>query len=749
MDPQQPVPPPVESTPLPLTTEEKKGIPKKLLIIIGIFVVLIIIGAVVTIAVSSKNEKKEAQQQTTTETLPPLTSAPYVLVYGAWKGENSVIYATDLTTKKEYELAILPENIKKVVPISQTELLYIADTNGQDHGQSLKVRDLTTGTDTTIYSALNDYGIDDYRVSPNGQYIATWEVKFEPNNNILTGGNSKVVTIDRQNPTATNTLYEEVANQPVHYAIGITNEGKVFLDTFLPNTGAGWAHGMSISDLTGAIKTEIPQLANGTYGTQPVMSKDGTYVATAGYDGTNGPGDEEINGFRRAVVTPNTVVILDTDTNAITTVPELPNQDSYTAVNWNEDNTLMVSVASSQKGKNGSFVLNPDSGILTSNRIGDLKDTYAINSLNNVWLNGKYDGSSSSLGNLGETYSQPYSKFILTNPSTKTQTIVTTSVPLMQYIAFVPQASISKTVLQNEISESQQTEASIQGNEIRLGTFTKKPGLEPTREKQQSDLPPAPTPTPTVKASTPGRLGGGDRGSGLTDPDPTSPPKNELPFCDQLAKERCGVKSYEDALAKTECLIEQESQLRGSGICQDSPLYLYGPEGTIVSIKISTQITNENIKSDNNNYTFQLLNNGLFKYKNSTYTSLAYDYKPAIFAKPPKYGAVVHKDNLVEKVTEYANNLDLNIRETKDLISEVQTNATSEYVFLSFYDQSTSKLLLPISFQPKPDTYINYVFYLKNLNTKDVLMYSPKNPTFPTPQQRGKFTAVEISLITE
>lgn len=774
MDPQAPIQPISPTTP----PTEKKRISKKTLLIIGVLIGVILLGAGVVFAFTKQSEDEKAQTPTD-ETPVDLAQTPYVLLYGAWKGNNSVIYATDLSTKKEYELAILPKNIKKVTPISSTELLYIADTNDQDHGQSLKIRSLTTGEDTTIYSALDGYGIDDYKSSPNGQYIAALEVKFNPIDNILLGGNSKVITIDRQNLTTTNTLYEEVATQPIHYPIGVTNEGKVFLDTFLPNSGQGFGYGMSTSNLTGTTKTDIPALVNGSYGTQPVISYDGRYITAAGYNGNKGPGTEDINGFRRAILNPNTILILDTSTNEVSQIPNLSDQVTYPASRWGQDNNLLISIASPEVDVSGSYQLNIDTGVKTKNPRTEGKATYPVDSLENTVVSGVFDTKKSSIGNLGSTYAQPVSTLEFANLQTNTKATLSTSVPLMQFIALIPNSKISKTVLTKEIRQAEEMEASIQGNEISLRSFTFKPDLAPTREAENT-TPPTPTPTPTTTTrpetpTNPGRAGGGARGDNITNPNPepptdTTPPK---PACRDLYADQvlaaCGVEppnppsdwsetekqqQYIKQSAYEQCVDSVLFPVYGTDVCQGTPLYLYGPEGLNVNVKIHTPISNPNVPKGSGNgiptkFSFTLAKNGTFLTNNQSYSSLSYDYQPAIFTKPPKYGSVVSVKDLEKKALEYAKSLGLNTRETSDLVQDLKSKARGEYVFLSFYPQEVSKFLLPITFSPVPDTYINYVFYMKNLTSPDKLGYSPKEPSFQKVNPRGTFTAVEISLISE
>lgn len=67
---------------------------------------------------------------------------------------------------------------------------------------------------------------------------------------------------------------------------------------------------MSVASFDGSQKQDLNQMKNGTYGTQPALSPDGTKLVFSGYDGTFGAGDAIKNGYRQALLTPNTVETL-------------------------------------------------------------------------------------------------------------------------------------------------------------------------------------------------------------------------------------------------------------------------------------------------------------------------------------------------------------------------------------------------------------------------------------------------------
>ncbi len=110
---------------------------------------------------------------------------------------------------------------------------------------------------------------------------------------------------------------------------------------------------------------------------------------------------------------------------------------------------------------------------------------------------------------------------------------------------------------------------------------------------------------------------------------------------------------------------------------------------------------------------------------------------------------MIARPDVEKAVYEYGRRLGLNTTETADVLRDIQSRVTSNYVFVSFYSQEVSKRLLPITFNPHPDTYINYIFYVKNLNSPYELGYSPASPRFPDIVKRGAVTAVEVSVLAE
>ncbi len=66
--------------------------------------------------------------------------------------------------------------------------------------------------------------------------------------------------------------------------------------------------------------------------------------------------------------------------------------------------------------------------------------------------------------------------------------------------------------------------------------------------------------------------------------------------------------------------------------------------------------------------------------------------------------------------------------EIYDTYAEIKNSIKSDYVFLSHFDQETSKQILPIFISPMPNNYYNIVFYAKGLD--QLPQYSLALPEF-------------------
>ncbi len=453
--------PPAPGTPTPPSAASRKPIPRKLLLIIGggVLLLLLIILGIFLGGSSGKNAGQTKDPTTTatpTEALediknnskpsPAAKKASHLLVYGVWTGQTSAIKAVDVTTSHNFILATLPLQIKKVNILSDKTLLYIDQTDTQDHGKRISIYNIKDQTIHVSIPAAAGFFIDDYVLSPNKQYIAVWEKSFAPGLRILQGGQSRVYAIDLSRPTIKNLLYDELIDNatPVHYPRAILNNGTVFNDTFMaddPKGGGGWAYGMSVVDFDGENKKDLEFMKEGTYGTQPTLSPDGKYLLFAGYDGTQGNKKAANGGTRQALLTPNTVGLLNTQTLARFQLPNLTNTNTYSAVHWDhQTENVIIAVLSKDEKQSGLYTYNL--GARHADKLSlpltDSGPSWFISELpGGKSIIGTRGNDTSNVGNLGENYAQAFNQ-LATLDAKGTITYLSIQDPYIQYITVLP-----------------------------------------------------------------------------------------------------------------------------------------------------------------------------------------------------------------------------------------------------------------------------------------------------------------------
>ncbi|MDO8657482.1 MAG: hypothetical protein Q7K55_01980 [Candidatus Levybacteria bacterium] len=658
--------------------------------IVFILIVLIMAG-IASYSLSQRGKEKIPVPPPSPSKVPEISSE--MIVYGVWKDNKSFIKGHLARQSKEYAIATLPINIKKITVLSGTELLYISETNDKDHGRNLSTYDLLTGKSKIAYNASDNFGIDDYVISKDKRHVAIWEVSFNPQSKALLNGRSRVIAIDLKNPSLKNIVYNETAEKAVHYPRAILSSGEIFLDTFLPNSGAGWAYGMSVSSFDGAQKQDLENMKNGTYGTQPDISPDEQYLVFSGYSGKDGQTSE--NGVRKALMSPDTVELINTRTLERTKLENIPANNIYPFSYFDQasGNPVFFEITNDKNPGIYSYNLNSNISLKintrqTGNFIAFITKDYI--------LTGQKSATISSLGNLGNDYSSTFNNFSVLNLLTNQTTLLNLPDSFMQYISIVP-SGFFKNIDELDVNPDKT---------LQLQTFNFKPSLAPVRQKQQTEP---------------------------VNPEPTGVPCQGTRFSQCSKKYTNGTQEFSD------CLGEQTRYA-----CYDSPLYLYGLSGTKVNIKINSYVYSSDPEYDKNaGYGVRILDNGKMEVSGKIYERLNYDYLSEKVT-PPNYGTVTSKEKLSETLRFYGRHLGLNIKETNDLVDYGVKNINSSYIFVSFFDDKISKEILPLEFTPKPDTYINIVFYFKELDNSG---FSTAPPIFPKIPERTGLAAVEISSI--
>jgi len=759
MDPQHPQPPPDINNSNQQESKLSFLKNKKLLIAATLIVLLLaILGLIVTLVGGEKNTdnkerltEAERKYQEKRRQLAKSSPPSSIIVYGALTNSGNEIYAYDLENTNEYLITTLPSDIKTISVLGGNELMYMSHMSDLDHAKRIVVKNLENDSEKIIYELIDNYGIDIYLLSPDKSRVVTWEIELGPTG-IMQGGRSRINTFSIANPKNVTTVIEENISDtsPIFYPVLITSDGKVYMDRFLPNSGSGWAYGMSVSDTTTGTITQIPSMTNGTYSTRPIASPDGSNIAFVGYDGTKGSGTEVINGHRKALIHANTIELLDTSTNERNRLPNLESTNTYLKLFWGSNNTLIYS--SLNKNLNiDSYTYNIS--LSSPQQLTTPENTFTISQLSqNAFLQGTItDESSKFISNLGsKTYYQySYTRLAIKNTSDSSSIEIPLTSPIIQYIDTIQNNSAIRSTEESTIQQipgfpiekiidfGDLTDSSHLQLQLKTLVFPTE-AVEEKREETVND-PPIPTPTTTSSPKE------GDKAKPEYLCNTLS-----IPIClAQMGYEKESQVPISKRIEFNQCRAQLNIQFKSEGKCLVSPLYLYGPSGLKVDVKVHTPIFNKNIPSDNGNYTFRLGNEGLFYSNSRSYSSLAFDYIPQKKLNPPTYGKVVRKAEVENITREYAKELGLNTRETNDLVNDIQSKVTKDFAFISFYSEDVSKFLLPITFDPHPNTYINYIFYIKNLNSPQDLGYSPRTPEFPIVEERGEFTAVEISLTSE
>jgi len=495
-----------------LETLSKRLKNKKFLLIVGVILFFLIVIPIFALLSSSKKSTTTTNQQSPSVTptqhtgdfkkpvqpTPGPKQASQTLIYGTWTSQTSVIRAVDTATATTATIATLPLTVKKVSVLSNTLLIYIDQTDSNDYGQRLSIYNIKQNQIVTNIPADSGFGIDDYVLSPDKKYLVYWEVKLSPDTQTLQGGKSRVYAVNLAQPSIQNLLYDEMATPtiPIHYPRAILDDGTVLTDEMIPNDpngGAGWAYGMSVVNFDKSNKQDIAAMTNGTYGSQPTLSSDGKYLLFAGYDGLNGSGTATKNGYRQALLTPNTVELLDTRTFQRFKLPNLPNTNTYSDVQWDtETGNVILSILSADTKQMGIYSY--DVGKLKSTQLpipSTNGNAYGyISQLSNTrTLIGIQSTDSSNVGNLGATYTNAYTQ-IATLDDKGSVTQLSTQDPFMQYITILPQ-DYFKNVLgaQTKALDVEQSPTPDQGQDtsnLQLNTFFLKSNLASTRLQIES-----------------------------------------------------------------------------------------------------------------------------------------------------------------------------------------------------------------------------------------------------------------------
>lgn len=199
---------------------------------------------------------------------------------------------------------------------------------------------------------------------------------------------------------------------------------------------------MSVVNFDGSNKQDIAGMSNGTYGSQPSLSPDGKYLLFAGYDGKNGNGTAVKNGYRQALLTPDTVELLDTTTLKRYKLSNLPDTNIYSDVQWNnQTDNIILSILSSDGKQTGVYSYNLNKLTAIQIPLPTTNGTtygYVSGLTADETLIGIQSTDNSNLGNLGSTYAYAYTQFAKLDENGNLTSLSSTD-PFMQYITILPE----------------------------------------------------------------------------------------------------------------------------------------------------------------------------------------------------------------------------------------------------------------------------------------------------------------------
>lgn len=677
-------------------------------------------GAIVTSLNSSNPQTSPLSQSPLTQLIqsgitPTRPANPYNVLFA-----KSMQGATDLMTKGPFDnssklVSSLPDAIKHINFISPSEIIFIDELNDNEHGKSIKKYNSEDGSTTTLVAlGQSTWGIDDVVSSPDGTYIAWWEVQFTNQNQLLGGFSRVFVKKILPSASAAIQLTNEVATEttPLHYPLFFDRNNRLYLDTFIPN-GGGFYLGLSIVENPGAnVFTPIPDMKDGDYLSDPELSPDGTKILFTAYDGSASFKYTSISGLsvnRTSNINPNLLVVKDLTTGTKQTLLGSSNGAQYVNPKWSNDGTIvsflgyhLTSPTSSQYDGVFTFRLTDASpqkvNGITSSRVRLLSLTHT----ELIW--GK---PTSEVGSLGPKYA-PILSQINTTDIISNQTTSILAEPLIQYVNISPGNISGKEVAQSN-------------NSIQFSSFKPKIVAQ-KRQDQQNDPQTTPSVTPT--------------GGPTVTPGPTSTPG---PSPTPWTKPKC--RDY--------CQIPEPTPLPPSCVdfskCYDSPLYLYPQTETNVKIQVSGATLFSDIpEMENNSWNVKAYPDGKIRSRGGEYSSINYSYigdpQP-----PPPYGTVVDKKDLAITLKRFAEKLGLNEKETNDFVSFwTNTLPTTPYYLVSFYPKETAQKIIQYSIRPEPNSFLQIIMYFKPLEYKVKL----PPPTFPKFERKG-FVAVDWSGVVD
>jgi hypothetical protein len=660
--------------------------------------------------------KKQAQKAKGSPSIPPkvqprlVSESPQgaVVVYGVRESNSVFIQVADLEGHTGL-VTQLPTNIKDVHVLSPTELLYINQTDEKDHGREIVKYDLNTRQVEILAKAQEGWGIDDYILSPDNSWIAWWEVQFQPGNNKLLGGKSRVYTKQVNSPSATYTITDETAttDDPILYPLFFDRHNNLFLDSFIPN-GGGFYLGLYSTlpqvplpnDETLADSLRLPQ---DRFNSDPILSPTGNKILFTAPSPTGIAQTQAIariktaaRGIGRAsTLSYDWVVVYDLDLNDYEIVLDGGGTTQFGIPIWIDNNNIAVQkFTRSDQSTSYAGAVRLELTTKTERALSEFADPTAVplTYLADYFI---YGLPTNNYDNLGENYLP-----ILSSIGRVTPNALLAS-GFVQFVGTITppagQVAIKSTPL-GHLSSLQ-----LKGLVINTTVVNR-----PAQQNDTSDI-----------------------------------------SSDTRVRCRDYYKQLKEELGETEiggyASVAQEGIRAGK--CYDSPLYLY-PE-TKTEVTIEPLPAGEVLASSPQLHHFWKVvaypTGKLQTPDGRTLDKIAYAYSaPQIEA--PTEGIVVAQRDLEKALLSYALRVGLQGREVTDFKKLwLEELPPASFYFISHFSDKDAKKIMSFAIDPEPDSFIQVVMYFKPLDE----LQGAVPPKFGPVPQRSGFTAVDWSGVID
>ncbi len=668
------------------------------------------------------------------------------IVYGHWSPSFTQIRTVNTDGTNNFTIANLPSNIKDIHLLSNTKLLYIADTNDLDQGKRIVIYDVLNRRSDTVVQTENNFVIDDVIISPDKSYIAWWEIKAgAKTSKTLLGSDSAVYLKNINTNVQSRVLYERAESTiPIHYPLFFDKNNRLFMDTFVPNQGRGFYLGVSYVEPENATRLiSIPYLTKGKFSSQPIISPNDNKIAYLGYD-PNAKLQLEIELpeilKRNEFDNPNLIQLLDLDTLTLQTIADSRDGKQYGPVAFSSDGKYLIYPIYQVKIVDGKTTLDKVNEIETY----DLSDGAAkriktdnlpfsnriIDYINNQLVYA--ETQTDDVASLGETYEPMIKKFVTYDLNEDKLSPYAESKNI-QFLSYQPRSKKTGEIITlDETLQKLNLEEKYEGLQLSQ-VIVPEAKIVKNRAVQQNNI-------VTHENTT-------------LDPDPTATPSLPpgcssagCPGCCDIFVRLCGGSCGHHP----ESSCPAWDRLMGSGYkCYASPLYLY-PEKT-TSVEIKPKVADKVYSSwpPLTDQTWKLIANpnGDLTHEGKTFNKIEYSYISSDVSAPIA-GVVSNIRDLKQTLYDYGSKLGLINKELADFTKFWVTELgkyESGYFFISHFDKEKASKIMNFDINPKSDTFIQVIMYFKPLEKP----YTPKLPDFPEIPERRGFTVVDWSGIVD